>query len=311
VNGNGAHRSALLDVVLYCRDTDEGAQLEPPTRWVAVTLASYVNSEGCAWPSQKRLTEATGYSERTVRRALEQLCNGPAPLFERTHEARRTVYRLVRSTLRHRSQWPVTTPTPETAAGHDADTGHSGRSHRSQWPVTPVTVAGPSVKVLSDSPTESPISVSTASIEGTGETPTPDPDAVRERAESPEPVDELDESSELRASSEPAEELDESSELRASSEPAELSRFTPDPDDTVDDSPIAVSLANGARNFLTRELEERWPVAGPHLAEKIRTVGLMKASRLPLFEVPEGTLVALGQLHGVAGLFVAREESGE
>lgn len=79
-----------LDAVLR-----EGAPWTPRQRLVAVALIRRLNPRGEAWPSQHDLAVRTGLSERTVRRALGQLC-GESGLFHRSRDGRHDHYTLRR-----------------------------------------------------------------------------------------------------------------------------------------------------------------------------------------------------------------------
>lgn len=56
---------------LWCSDLM--AKLTPAERLVLVYLAACANRDSAAWPSVPRVAEATGYSERVVKRAVAQL----------------------------------------------------------------------------------------------------------------------------------------------------------------------------------------------------------------------------------------------
>jgi DNA-binding transcriptional MocR family regulator len=49
------------------------SNLDPTAKHVALTLDTYMNSRGLAWPSRATLAEATGLSVRTVERALKRV----------------------------------------------------------------------------------------------------------------------------------------------------------------------------------------------------------------------------------------------
>ena len=49
--------------------------LSPVERLVLVAIADHVNDSGSCWPSKRRLSDLTGYSERTVQRSLSSLAD--------------------------------------------------------------------------------------------------------------------------------------------------------------------------------------------------------------------------------------------
>jgi hypothetical protein len=64
-------------------------------RHVALTLASYANRSGEAWPSQETLQRGTGWSRRTVNNALNDLeVAGWLTRLVKGHQGRATLYRL-------------------------------------------------------------------------------------------------------------------------------------------------------------------------------------------------------------------------
>ncbi len=52
---------------------EQSKATEPIDRFVLVAIASYVGNNGCCWPSIDTLANDTGYSRRTVERAIERL----------------------------------------------------------------------------------------------------------------------------------------------------------------------------------------------------------------------------------------------
>src|SRR5690606_38637883 len=49
--------------------------LPPIEKFVLLSLADHANDEGACWPSQSTLADATGYSERRVKMAIQWLCD--------------------------------------------------------------------------------------------------------------------------------------------------------------------------------------------------------------------------------------------
>lgn len=71
------------------------SDLPPVARHVALTLASYANRSGEAWPSQETLHRGTGWSRRTVNNALNDLEQaGWVSRLVKGHQGRATLYRL-------------------------------------------------------------------------------------------------------------------------------------------------------------------------------------------------------------------------
>jgi hypothetical protein len=71
------------------------SDLPPIARHVALTLTSYANRNGDAWPSQETLQRGTGWARRTVNNALNDLeASGWLARVVRGHQGRATVYRL-------------------------------------------------------------------------------------------------------------------------------------------------------------------------------------------------------------------------
>ena len=64
-------------------------------RHVALTLGTYANRSGEAWPSQETLQRGTGWSRRTVNNALKDLeLAGWLSRLVKGHRGRATLYRL-------------------------------------------------------------------------------------------------------------------------------------------------------------------------------------------------------------------------
>lgn len=61
--------SSRLDWRVAVRDSD----LSPTAKHVALTLDTYMNSRGLAWPTRATLAEGVGLSVKTVERALREL----------------------------------------------------------------------------------------------------------------------------------------------------------------------------------------------------------------------------------------------
>ncbi len=77
----------------------KGSPWKGSVQHVALALALHADKEtGEAWPSVAKVVEETGLSDRTVRRALDVLCDGPVPLLWRRWRGkgrRSRVYGLV------------------------------------------------------------------------------------------------------------------------------------------------------------------------------------------------------------------------
>lgn len=104
-------------------------------RHVALTLASYANRSGEAWPSQETLQRGTGWSRRTVNNALNDLeLAGWLTRLVKGHQGRATLYRLHIPGDSGASPHPAP-PSPEPApAGRptqsaDQDTDGLDRGH--------------------------------------------------------------------------------------------------------------------------------------------------------------------------------------
>jgi hypothetical protein len=85
----------LFDVVeLVLRP---GAPWTTGQRAVAICVASHMDKQGEAWPSELKIQERTGLSRTAVRLAIRRLCSGPDAVFERTTGTGRvsTRYRLI------------------------------------------------------------------------------------------------------------------------------------------------------------------------------------------------------------------------
>lgn len=79
---------------VYARAT-RASDLPPIARHVALTLVSYANRSGDAWPSQATLQQGTGWARRTVNNALNDLeASGWLTRVVKGHQGRATLYRL-------------------------------------------------------------------------------------------------------------------------------------------------------------------------------------------------------------------------
>ena len=72
--------------------------LSPVERLVLVAIADHVNDSGSCWPSKRRLSDLTGYSERTVQRSLSSLADRDV-LQRLERPGRSTLYQIDWQTL--------------------------------------------------------------------------------------------------------------------------------------------------------------------------------------------------------------------
>jgi len=66
------------------RVISKSCRLSSATRLVALAFASHLNGAARCWPTQELIAAETGLGLRTVERAVQDLCDGPTPMFARS-----------------------------------------------------------------------------------------------------------------------------------------------------------------------------------------------------------------------------------
>ena len=73
----------------------ENCELDPMARFVALTVGSFLNGNGVAWPSLETLVRRSGLSKSALRRKLDLLTEGPHAMFAKSKGRRSMEYRLI------------------------------------------------------------------------------------------------------------------------------------------------------------------------------------------------------------------------
>jgi Helix-turn-helix domain len=138
------------------RDAIRESELDPTARHVAHVLSTWMNGRGVCWPGRETIAEGTGYSVRTVERAVARLERDDWLRVERGVGQRSNRYfallPVVASESRHQ-EWPI--PTNAVCSGDSDDrSGDTGaarkRLKRESGGSTASALSGASAEPLGD-----------------------------------------------------------------------------------------------------------------------------------------------------------------